>query len=33
MGLGGSVSALWRAFASFGRTCGTALIQSVMMLE
>ena len=24
MGSGGSVSALWQAFASCGRTCGTA---------
>ena len=33
MGLGGSVSALWRVFASCGRICGTALTRSVMVLE
>ena len=33
MGLGGSVSALWRVFASCGRTCGTAFTRSVMDLE
>ena len=33
MGLGGSVSALWRVFASSGRTCGTAFTQSIMILD
>ena len=33
MGLGGSAFAPWRAFASCGRTCGTARIQSVKSQE